>query len=209
MTSDGFLREQVRAEVVRMRERCAALELPVVYGHGDLKPSNVMRRDATVPAHPLDHAIGNDDAISFIDFELAGAHYRGYDLYKLFRTADDFSNANVRMFLESYLAALPAAEATAAAAAAASVAPASGSERALTASLAELEAEAYAAEPLTWLEAAVFFLFALSVYPDKAETWRPLAVQRWESYLASASRIDADGEATAALLAARSARCAV
>ena len=71
------------------------------------------------------------------------------------------------------------------------------------AALAELEAEAYAAEPLTWLEAAVFFFFALSVYPEKAEVWRPLAVQRWESYLASASIIDAEGEAARALLAAR------
>ena len=65
---------------------------------------------------------------------------------------------------------------------------------------------AYASEPLTWLEAAVFFLFAIRVYPAEAELWVPLATQRWESYLASAAAIDPDGEATRALQAARAAR---
>jgi len=74
------------------------------------------------------------------------------------------------------------------------------------AALAELEAEAYAAEPLTWLEAAVFSFFALSTYPQKADVRGPLAMQRWESYLASASIIDAEGEAARALLAARERR---
>ena len=30
-----------------------------------------------------------------------------------------------------------------------------------------LVCQAFAAEPLTWLEAAIFFLFALSVYPTQ------------------------------------------
>jgi hypothetical protein len=65
--------------------------------------------------------------------------------------------------------------------------------------------QAYAAESLTWLEAAVFFLFAMCEYPSEASEWSPLALSRWESYLASAPAIDADGEATRALLAARQA----
>ena len=49
-----------------MRERFGELQLPVVLGHGDLKPSNVMAgADAPPP--------GADEAVSFIDFELAGA----------------------------------------------------------------------------------------------------------------------------------------
>ena len=87
---------EVRREVARMRSRCDALGLPVVVGHGDLKPSNVMS-DSADP----------DGGICFIDFELAGAHYRGYDLYKLFRTAGEMSRANMGAFLTEYLAGLP------------------------------------------------------------------------------------------------------
>ena len=43
----------------------------------------------------------------------------------------------------------------------------------------------YAAEQLTWLEAAVFFLFAIRQFPDEAPTWAPLAAQRWERCAAS------------------------
>jgi len=183
--------EKVRTEVKRMRKRCADLALPTVYGHGDLKPSNVMLR--TGPLHPLDEQQGTggeNDEICFIDFELSGLHYRGYDLYKLFRTKRDFSDRNFRAFLEGYCAAL---------------AKDGSSSRPPAVSLTELEAEAYAAEPLTWLEAAVFFFFALSVYPtaSKAGVWAELGMSRWESYLETAGAIDADGEATRALLAAR------
>ena len=38
---------------------------------------------------------------SNFDFELAGAHYRGYDLYKLFRTSGELSQPNLRAFLEA------------------------------------------------------------------------------------------------------------
>ena len=44
-----------------------------VLGHGDLKPSNVLRL--------------RRGGITFIDFELAGPNYRGYDIFKLFRTS--------------------------------------------------------------------------------------------------------------------------
>ena len=196
-----------------MRARCDALDLPLVLGHGDLKPSNVMH-DAT--AQP---------PISFIDFELCGMNYRGYDLFKLFRTSADMSTANLRSFLAAYLEESAALSRDGPPDAAATDAP--------SPSLAELEAESYAAEPLTWLEvrgvgrsdepvrpplrpsmtgsyspwqAAVFFLFAVSVYPEQAPKWAPLATQRWEAYLESAGAIDSDGHVTRALQDARAAK---
>ena len=75
--------DRVCAEVARMRERCDVLQLPVVHGHGDLKPSNIMRRPPEATAHLLEHDVlltaGRKavDQICFIDFELSGLHYRG------------------------------------------------------------------------------------------------------------------------------------
>jgi hypothetical protein len=52
-----------------------AVRAPVVFAHGDLKPSNMMRTpDDAHPPHLL-----------FIDLELAGPNYRGFDIMKLFR----------------------------------------------------------------------------------------------------------------------------
>lgn len=164
-----------------MRERCNALKLPIISGHGDLKPSNVM------------HDADSSPDITFIDFELAGRHYRGYDLFKLFRTGGAMSRTNMRSFLREYLAACKPNN------------PQHSAET-IAFALDELEAEAYASEPLTWLEAAVFFLFAVSVYPSQSKRWIPLAIDRWESYLACANTIDADGAATRALLSARAKR---
>ena len=89
-----------------MRARCEALDLPIVYGHGDLKPSNVMSTHSSAAAGAAVGAAAgaaadadaeqdqanSDSQICFIDFELAGQTYRGYDLYKLFRTTRNFSN---------------------------------------------------------------------------------------------------------------------
>ena len=66
VASAGIPLAAVEAEVARMRERFGELQLPVVLGHGDLKPSNVMAGAAAPPP-------GADEAVSFIDFELAGA----------------------------------------------------------------------------------------------------------------------------------------
>ena len=170
----GLTLAQIRSEVERMRRRCDALSLPLVRGHGDLKPSNVMAKSRD---------------ICFIDFELAGCHYRGYDLFKLFRTAGPRSAENMRTFLRSYLSCRKRR-----------------SEAEAVLELEELEAEANAAEPLTWLEAAVFFCFATCVYPSQSAEWTPLALQRWEAYLQSAASVDEGGVATNALLAARQKR---
>ena len=75
--------DRLCAEVARMRERCDVLQLPMVHGHGDLKPSNIMRRPPEATAHLLMHeallTAGRKavDQICFIDFELSGLHYRG------------------------------------------------------------------------------------------------------------------------------------
>jgi len=167
VASAGIPLAAVEAEVARMRERFGELQLPVVLGHGDLKPSNVMAgADAPPP--------GADEAVSFIDFELAGAHYRGYDLYKLFRTSGELSQPNLRAFLRAYLDEVRGA---------CDLSDDGGASRELE--LDEVQAETYAAEPLTWLEAAVFFLFAIRQFPDEAPTWAPLAAQRWERCAAS------------------------
>ena len=77
-----------------------------------------------------------------------------------------------------------------------------------SAELDELVAETRACEPLTWLEAAVFFFFAIAEYPSEAYRWEALATQRWERYLQTAPMVDAEGDAAQALLAARARRYA-
>ena len=71
----GVTLELLEHETRRMRRCADAVRLPIIHGHGDLKPSNVM-------------SSAGDTHVQFIDFELAGAHYRGYDLHKLFRHKD-------------------------------------------------------------------------------------------------------------------------
>jgi thiamine kinase-like enzyme len=106
----GLTVEGVRGEVDRMRRRCDALSLPTVRGHGDLKPSNVMWRRGGGAGGAGAAADGD---ITFIDFELAGCHYRGFDLFKLFRTNGAFSQANMRAFLQKYVRHTRAASASA------------------------------------------------------------------------------------------------
>ena len=171
---------------------------------------------AAPPAADGGAALPSPSRIRFIDFELAGHHYRGYDLFKLFRTAQPPCVENMRRFLRAYAAASPPPTAadlvgTASGGGASgdvvmSAAVAGlGTQEAVDLLLDELVAESYAAEPLTWLEAAIFFLFACAEYPAEAERWAPLAEQRWQRYLVSAHLVDDDGEATLALARARAA----
>ncbi|KAH8066447.1 hypothetical protein JL722_889 [Aureococcus anophagefferens] len=98
-----------------------------VLGHGDFKPSNVLLHDG---------------AAVFIDFELAGPNYRGYDIFKLFRTNEmaPASDAELLRFIAVYLA--------------------EGGADSGDAEAARCLAESKLFEPLTWLEAAIFFEFA-------------------------------------------------
>lgn len=137
----------VRDEVFRQQRLLEPLNLPVVLGHGDFKPSNI---------------IGD----RFIDFETSGMHYRGFDLAKLFRTDNPtkLSSDNMNTFLEYYTlsSSLPAED--------------------IKKELHWLKLETELMEPLTWLEAGVFFLCSASVDAERADKWNQLARERLESY---------------------------
>jgi hypothetical protein len=45
-------------------------------------------------------------------------------------------------------------------------------------------------EPLTWLEASIFFLFAMTEDEAHAEKWTALAKHRWENYEKSRHKVD-------------------
>ncbi|KAK3266392.1 hypothetical protein CYMTET_24980 [Cymbomonas tetramitiformis] len=93
---------------------------------------------------------------------------------KLFRTKLPFSEANFEAFLEEYLSA-------------SAVHGASSEAEHPTTRVADdvlkLEAEAKAFEPLTWLEAAVFFVLVLTIEADPASQNYDLGKQRWQQYL--------------------------
>lgn len=65
------------------------LQNTLCLGHGDFKPSNV---------------IHGSDGLRFIDYELSGLHYRGFDVAKFFRTDSAKRNCdNFEYFLNSYI----------------------------------------------------------------------------------------------------------
>lgn len=76
----------IRDHVCRQQELLETLNLPVVVGHGDFKPSNI---------------VGD----RFIDFETSGMNYRAFDIAKLFRTdyPTQLTDDNMNVFLECYL----------------------------------------------------------------------------------------------------------
>ena len=185
---DGVTHAMLESECSRMRDAFETFELPVVNGHGDLKPTNVMATSTLLregggggggPGSSGGAAGGDAAAITFIDFELSGLHYRGYDLFKLFRTALPAPSAtNREAFLAQY-------------------------GRASSSPTALLHAETAAFEPLSWLEAAVFFFFAIREFPEEAHRWEALAAHRWGKYLESRHLVGEGGSAVIALKAAR------
>lgn len=73
------------------KESLGPLKLPIVLGHGDFKPPNVMVVDGGVA--------------KVLDLETAGRHYRAYDLAKFFRTKQKtrYTEHNQLEFLSIYL----------------------------------------------------------------------------------------------------------
>merc|ERR1712217_660381 len=102
--------------------------------------------------------------VTLIDFELAGPNYRGFDLMKLFRTAGGPSEPCMRHFFHAYAEACGE-----------SVGPDT---------VSALLKEAYMFEPLTWLEASVFFLALPMFKTSDIERWNALALDRWEKFMA-------------------------
>lgn len=125
--------------------------------------------DQLCPAVVLGHGdlkpsniIASDGDLKLIDFELGGPNYRGFDLMKLFRTERVPSAENMRFFMETY-----------------------ARQSGLGASddiVRLLIAEARQFEPLTWLEAAVFFVALPEFRPDAVQRWDQLAGERWAKF---------------------------
>jgi len=73
---DGFTMALLESECSEARLKLKQLPmLKVVVGHGDFKPTNIMMGESN----------GGEPQVQFIDFELAGPNYRGFDIFKLFR----------------------------------------------------------------------------------------------------------------------------
>ena len=89
----GWTYDKLVKEVAAVKKMLEPLKLCKVLCHGDFKPSNII-----VPT------LKNSDIV-LIDYELSGPGYRGFDFYKLFRTADKRgqNHKNMVAFVEAYL----------------------------------------------------------------------------------------------------------
>lgn len=133
----------------------------LVFAHGSMNPSNVM--------------MSTDGSVRLIDFELGGPNYRGFDLMKLFRTsnprettAGESSPKCMEYFLRVYTASVSEMQ--------------NKDDATLVKEASALMEEVRMFEPLTWLEAAVFFLVMPQFKPEGASKWNELAVHRWTKF---------------------------
>lgn len=110
------------------------------------------------PSNVLEHR----GDVRLIDFELGGPNYRGFDWMKLFRRPEGFQEEDLRHFLASYAAC--------------------GEEPCSLQQLDSLVEETKAFEPLTWLEAFIFFLALIPYKPAELKKWQGLAQHRWQMY---------------------------
>ena len=179
----GWTYARLCDEVQSMRQTLGMLELPpAVLGHGDFKPSNILVVDIDPASSSEDET---ESAVVLIDYELSGLGYRGFDFYKLFRTAEPATQNqdNMEAFIRSYLqySSGPAVN--------------NDNSSSTTISLAQIEqvlAEMKLFEPLTWLEAGIFFLFAAKGDPTQLDRWEELAFNRLDNYSASKARFAAN-----------------
>lgn len=168
-SGESWTRNKLEDTIGECRIRLESLEAPCVQmGHGDFKLSNVM--------------ITNTNEIRFIDFELTGRHYRGYDLAKFFRSSKESIHHPVRRqhqlaFWESYQQ---------------QVTELTGeSTNVGVESISQLEWEAELLEPMTWLEAASFFLSMANVDdPSQKDKWNGMALDRLVSFERMKQRTD-------------------
>lgn len=110
----------------------------------------------------------NPVEVLLIDLELSGPNYRGFDLMKLFRTnPETYSDYCFVAFLKEYCRAACLPDTT----------------------VRGLEAETKLFEPLTWLEAAIFFALLIVKGNDTPENVK-LLTNRWERYQATKWMVD-------------------
>jgi 3-dehydroquinate synthase/2-deoxy-scyllo-inosose synthase len=103
--------------------------------------------------------------VRLIDHELGGPNYRAFDLMKIFRTAEKRSDQCMEHFFRTYLT--------------------SSGQPSEESDVQELLKEAKLFEPLTWFEAACFFLALPQFKPQETSRWHELALDRWEKYQAT------------------------
>ena len=155
-----MLLDCIRQHQMRLEEQQSNL-LVTRCGHGDCKPSNLL-------LYSQDNG-DNDNAplgVRFLDLELAGTHFVAFDLAKLWRSSGRPTSQSREMkhiFLESYAAACDEANVN----------------------VDLLQQQMDELMPLTWLEAAAFFV-AMSSSSSKSiserEHWCALALDRLRSY---------------------------
>ena len=135
------------------KETLGPLKLPIVLGHGDLKPPNVMVVDGVAKV---------------LDLETAGRHFRAYDLAKFFRTEQKTGHTehNQLDFLSIYLKA-----------------SCCGDDKMMASCSSEmLKAESDLLLPMSWLEAAVFFECSSTIDAARRDTWIKFADDRMQNY---------------------------
>lgn len=136
------------------------------------KQAPVLKRSKVVLGHgdfKPSNVMLDKGVVKLIDFELGGPNYAGFDLMKVFRTAKGFSEASMHDFLLAYLEAC--------------------GEKSSEEDVADLMKDVRAFEPLTWLEAAVFFLTLPQFKPEETARWHSLAIDRWTKFEESKSRL--------------------
>lgn len=144
--------DAINAEIRQTRAVLETFNPKIVLGHGDFKPSNVIR---------------DSNIVKLIDFELGGPNYRGFDLMKVFRTALPASEECMERFLTTY----------------------AGQAGESHSDVNALIAETQSFEPLTWLEAAVFFLTLPQFKPSETSRWNDLAIDRWAKFVDTKHKI--------------------
>lgn len=116
---------------------------------------------------PSNMMVSDENELFFIDLDLGGPNYCAFDIMKLFRTSKEITSVkkeeHLKAFLEIYCKVL-----------ACNISPKA------------IYSEAKMCEPLTWLEAALFF--SLSAALDESKTGEEvdhhgLFNNRWENYL--------------------------
>jgi streptomycin 6-kinase len=131
------------------KQTLGSLKLPIVLGHGDFKPPNVMVVDGVAKV---------------LDLEIAGNHFRAYDLAKFFRTEQKTRHTehNQLDFLSMYLKAC--------------------GDKMASSSPELLKAESDLLLPMSWLEAAIFFECSSTIDAAQRDMWIKLAKDRMQNY---------------------------